>query len=92
MNPTPGLKWSAAFFGVFWTVGMVWLRGAYDPGYILVTAIGGSVAGYLWYLVMRRIFLLRQAPSEKPSGWPFGRHPCAVLSMWGSRRGDIVDD
>ena len=52
MNPTAGLKWSAAFFGVFWTVGMIWLRGAVDPGYIVITAISGSVAGWLWYLAL----------------------------------------
>jgi hypothetical protein len=52
MNPAAGLRWSAAFFGVFWTVGMIWLRGAVDPGYIVVTAIGGSVAGYIWYLIL----------------------------------------
>jgi hypothetical protein len=92
MNPTAGLKWSAAFFGVFWTVGMVWLRGAYDPGYIIVTAIGGSIAGYLWYLAMRWIFRLRHDPSDKPTGWSFGHRPCAVLSMWGSRRGGTADD
>jgi hypothetical protein len=92
MNPIAGLKWSAAFFGVFWTVGMVWLRGAYDPAYIVVTAIGGSIAGYLWYLVMRWIFLLRHIPSEKPSGWLSRRHPCAVLSMLICRRGDIAGE
>jgi hypothetical protein len=59
MNPTAGLKWSAAFFGVFWTVGMAWLRGAYDPGYFVVTAAGGSVAGYIWYLVLAMLITRR---------------------------------
>jgi hypothetical protein len=38
---------------------MAWLRGAYDPGYFVVTAVGGSVAGYIWYLVLAMLITRR---------------------------------
>jgi hypothetical protein len=52
MNPTTGLKWSAVFFTVFWTAGMLLWNGNYHPANVLFTALGGLTAGYLWYRFM----------------------------------------
>ena len=59
MNPTSGLRWSAIFFTVFWTAGMLWWRGTLQPASVVLTVIGGSIAGYLWYRLMRR-WVVRQ--------------------------------
>jgi hypothetical protein len=66
MNSTSGLKLSAIFFTVFWTAGMLWWRGTLQPASVVLTVIGGCVAGYLWYLLMRR-WVVRQVPPEAPS-------------------------
>jgi hypothetical protein len=62
MNPTIGLKWSAAFFTVFWTAGMLLWSGAFHPVNVALTAIGGIIAGYLWYLAMHWFVVGRQGP------------------------------
>jgi len=59
MNATTGLKWSAAFFAVFWTAGMLLWSGVFDTANIAITAISGAIAGTLWYFVMRRIMIGR---------------------------------
>jgi hypothetical protein len=66
MNPTTGLKWSAAFFAVFWTAGMLLWSGVFNPANIVITAISGAIAGILWYFVMRRIMIGRrdQSPDQ----------------------------
>jgi uncharacterized membrane protein YfcA len=66
MNPTAGLKLSAIFFTVFWTAGMVWWSGTLEPASVILTVIGGSIAGYLWYRLMR-LWVARQIPPEEPS-------------------------
>jgi hypothetical protein len=66
MNPTSGLKLSAIFFTVFWTAGMLWWRATLEPASVVLTVIGGSIAGYLWYRLMRR-WVVRQVPPEAPS-------------------------
>jgi hypothetical protein len=55
MTATIGLKWSAAFFAVFWTAGMLLWSGMFNPANIAMTTIGGAIAGALWYFIMRRI-------------------------------------
>ena len=66
MNATTGLKWSAAFFAVFWTAGMLLWSGVFNPANIVITAISGAIAGILWYFVMRRIMIGRrdQSPDQ----------------------------
>lgn len=59
MTATIGLKWSAAFFAVFWTAGMLLWSGVFDPANIAITTISGIIAGTLWYFVMRRIMIGR---------------------------------
>jgi UDP-N-acetylmuramyl pentapeptide phosphotransferase/UDP-N-acetylglucosamine-1-phosphate transferase len=60
MNPTTGLKWSAVFFTVFWTAGMLLWNGSYHPANILFTALAGLIAGYLWYRIMCWIIIGRK--------------------------------
>jgi hypothetical protein len=60
MNPTTGLKWSAVFFTVFWTAGMLLWDGSFHPANILFTALGGLIAGYLWYRIMCRVVVGRR--------------------------------
>jgi hypothetical protein len=67
MNPTSGLRWSAIFFTVFWTAGMLWWNGTLQPASVVLTVIGGCVAGYLWYRLMRWRLVVRQVPSKAPS-------------------------
>jgi hypothetical protein len=62
-NATIGLKWSAAFFAVFWTAGMLLWSGVFNPANIVITAISSAIAGILWYFVMRRIMIGRRDPS-----------------------------
>jgi hypothetical protein len=59
MNATTGLKWSAAFFAVFWTAGMLLWSGVFNPANIAITAISGIIAGTLWYFIMRRVMIGR---------------------------------
>jgi hypothetical protein len=60
MNPETGLKWSAAFFALFWAAGMLLWCGVFSLANVVITTIGGAVAGYLWYRIMRRVFIGRQ--------------------------------
>jgi hypothetical protein len=66
MNPTIGLKWSAAFFTLFWTAGMLLWSGGFHPVNIALTAIGGIIAGYLWYLAMRWFVIGRRRQMRQP--------------------------
>jgi hypothetical protein len=59
MNPDSSLKWSAIAFTISWTGWMVWWSGVYDTPNIIIPAICGSLAGYLWYRVMRWQFRRR---------------------------------
>jgi hypothetical protein len=57
MNPRVGLKWSAAFFTVFWTASMLlW----FHPAHVMMTALGGLTAGYIWYRIMCWIVVGRE--------------------------------
>jgi hypothetical protein len=70
MNPTSGLRWSAIFFTVFWTAGMLWWNGTLQPASVVLTVIGGCVAGYICYRLMRWRLVVRQVPSKAPSTRP----------------------
>ena len=70
MNPTTGLRLSAIFFTVFWTAGMLWWSGTPQPASAVITVIGGCIAGYLWYRLMRWLLTAHQVPTETPSGGP----------------------
>ena len=59
MTATTGLKWSATFFAVFWTAGMLLWSGVIDSADIAITAVCGVIAGVLWYFIMRRIMIRR---------------------------------
>ena len=52
MNPQTRLILASVFFAVFWTLGMIWWTGN-DIASIIVHAIGGAVAGVIWYFAMR---------------------------------------
>ena len=61
MKPTVPLKLSAVAFAVLWSGWMVCLSN--EPGTLVITAICGTVAGLLWYRVMRWCFrLMRLLP------------------------------
>ena len=65
MNSTSGLsglRLSAIFFTVFWTAGMLWWRGTLQPASVVLTVIGGCVAGYICYRLMRWRLVVRQTP------------------------------
>jgi hypothetical protein len=53
MKPTTPLKLSAIAFTVLWCGWMLWWSGTYDRASVIILAICGAVAGYLWYLAMR---------------------------------------
>jgi hypothetical protein len=82
MNPTAGLKLSAIFFTVFWTAGMVWWSGTLEPASVILTVIGGCVAGYLWYRVMRWFLVVRQVPSQTPSGRRSRQMASMLTNRW----------
>ena len=56
MTPTTPLKLSAIAFTVLWSGWMLWSSGSYEPANIIILAVCGSVAGYLWYRIMRWCF------------------------------------
>ncbi|MBU6458123.1 MAG: hypothetical protein KGK16_10605 [Bradyrhizobium sp.] len=60
MNSAIGLKWSAAFFTLFWTAGMLLWSGVFSLANVVITTIGGVIAGYLWYRLMRRVVIGRR--------------------------------
>jgi Flp pilus assembly protein TadB len=66
MNPTTGLKWSAVFFTVFWTAGMLLWSGVFDLPNIVITTVSGIIAGYLWYLLMRWFVIGRRRRAQGP--------------------------
>jgi hypothetical protein len=79
MNPVTSVKLSAIFFAAFWSAGMVWWSGTFDLANIVITAIFGAIAGYLWYLAMRWVLVVRQVPAGEPSSW-LGRKTASVLT------------
>ena len=52
-NSANPAKPSAWIFAVLWTAGMIWWGGSFDPVRIAFFVVGGAIAGYLWYLIMR---------------------------------------
>ncbi|MGH6710187.1 MAG: hypothetical protein ACREEK_14560 [Bradyrhizobium sp.] len=56
MTPTTPLKLSAIAFTVLWSGWMLWSSGSYEPANIIILAVCGSIAGYLWYRMMRWCF------------------------------------
>jgi len=61
MTATTGLKWSATFFAVFWTAGMLLWSGVFNTANIAITAVSGIIAGALWYWIMRRFMIGRRS-------------------------------
>ena len=57
MNPAIGLKWSAAFFALFWSAGMLLWSGVFSVANVVITTICGAIAGYLWYRIMCRVVI-----------------------------------
>ena len=53
MNHITRLKLSSVLFTVLWTGGMLWWSGSFDRVNIIMLAICGAAAGYLWYRAMR---------------------------------------
>ena len=66
MNPTSGLRWSAIFFTVFWTAGMLLWSATSSPANIVLTTTAGSIAGYLWYRMMRWVVIGGHDPVRQP--------------------------
>ena len=65
MKPTIPLKLSAIGFTVLWSGWMLWSSGSYTPANIIILAVCGSVAGYLWYRMMRWCFRrMKMLPSN----------------------------
>jgi hypothetical protein len=65
MKPTIPLKLSAIAFAVLWSGWMLWLSD--EPGTLGITAICATVAGLLWYRIMRWCFrLMRLLPDIGP--------------------------
>jgi hypothetical protein len=56
MKPTTPLKRSANAFTVLSFGWMLWWSGSYDPANIIILAICGSIAGYVWYYALRWSF------------------------------------
>ncbi len=66
MKPTIMLKLSAIAFAVIWCGWIVFLND--EPNTLIITAICGSVAGYLWYRIMSWSFRrMRLLPNTSPS-------------------------
>jgi hypothetical protein len=73
MTPTTPLKLSAIAFTVLWSGWMLWWSGSYEPANIIILAVCGSVAGYLWYRMMRWCFRrMRLLPDD--SAGPSATH------------------
>ena len=56
MTSTTPLKLSAIAFTVLWSGWMLWWSGTYDRANVIILALCGSIAGYLWYRIMRWCF------------------------------------
>jgi glycopeptide antibiotics resistance protein len=56
LKPTTPLKLSAIAFTLLWSGWMLWWSGEYDLGNIIILAVCGAIAGYVWYRVMRWFF------------------------------------
>lgn len=56
MDQATRLKYSAIFFGVFWTIFMAWWSGSYEPAHLVILAVCGAIAALLWYWIMGRYF------------------------------------
>jgi len=50
------LKLCSAMFGLLWSGWMVWSSGDLAVANIVILAIEGAVAGYLWFVGMRWYF------------------------------------
>ena len=55
-NTVASLKWGSIAFTVLWTGWMIWWSGDFHAANVIILAICGSVAGYLWYRLMCRQF------------------------------------
>ena len=47
------LIWASILFAVLWTGGMIWWTGP-QPANVVILAICGAIAGWLWYVFMRK--------------------------------------
>ena len=56
MNPVTPLKLSSVMFAVLWASWMVWWSGNFAIANIVILAICGGIAGWLWFLAMRWYF------------------------------------
>ena len=68
MDQNRRLKLSAIFFGVFWTAGMVWWTAAYDPAHVVILAVAGALAAWLWHWMMGKYFRWFEARGDRHSG------------------------
>ena len=53
MNPEFRLTWASILFAVLWTGGMIWWTGP-EPANVVILAICGAIAGWVWYVFMRK--------------------------------------
>jgi len=53
VNPVTRLKAGALVFTVLWTGWMLWWSGSLETVNVVMLAICGALAGYLWYRFMR---------------------------------------
>ena len=68
-NPVSSLKWGSIAFAVLWTAWMIWWSGNLALANIIIVAICGAVAGYLWYRLMCWQFrLMGLLPRENAPG------------------------
>lgn len=56
MNQTTRLKYSAVFYGVFWTVFMAWWSDSYHPAHLAMLTVAGVLNALLWYWLMGKYF------------------------------------
>ena len=59
MHQDKRLKIAAVVFAVLWTAGMAWWSGEHHIAYL---AVCGGLGGYLWYLMMHRVFRYMRLP------------------------------
>ena len=68
-NTVTSLKWGSIAFTVLWTGWMIWWSGDFHVANVIILAICGSVAGYLWFCAMRWQFRrMGMLPRESSSG------------------------
>lgn len=67
-SPTLPLKLGALSFTVLWAGWMLWSSGSFDGANMIILAGLGSVAGYVWYRLMRWSFrLMLLLPYDEPA-------------------------